>query len=78
MQTGPEANPATFTVSTGSFPGVRRRRRGADHPPLSTAEDANGLQLYLRLPSVGAMACHAVTFTFIYLRKYLSFVYGPG
>jgi hypothetical protein len=38
VQTGPEAHPASCTMGTGSFPGVKRPGRGADHPPLSSAE----------------------------------------
>ena len=33
VQTGPEAHPASCTMNTGSFPGVKRQRRGVDHPP---------------------------------------------
>ena len=32
-QTGPGAYPAPCTMGTGSFPGVKRPGRGADHPP---------------------------------------------
>lgn len=39
------------------------------HPPLSSAEGANGLELYLRLPSANAKACHGSTFTFTYNLK---------
>jgi hypothetical protein len=34
VQTGPEAHPASCTMGTRSFPGVKRPGRGADHPPL--------------------------------------------
>jgi hypothetical protein len=37
-QTGPGAHPASCTMGTGSFPGVKRPGRGADHPPTSSAE----------------------------------------
>ena len=33
VQTGPGAYPASCTMGTGSFPGVKRPGRGADHPP---------------------------------------------
>ena len=33
IQTGPAAYPASCTMGTGSFPGVRQLGRGADHPP---------------------------------------------
>jgi hypothetical protein len=38
VQTGPEAHPASCTMGTGSFPGVKRPGRGADHPLSSSAE----------------------------------------
>jgi hypothetical protein len=38
VQTGPEAHPASYTMGTGSFPGVKRPGHGAEHPPASTAE----------------------------------------
>jgi hypothetical protein len=38
VQTGPEAHPASCTMGTGSFPGVKRSGRGADHSPPSSAE----------------------------------------
>jgi hypothetical protein len=34
FRTNPGAHPASCTIGTGSFPRVKRRRRGADHPPL--------------------------------------------
>jgi hypothetical protein len=33
VQTGPGAHPASYTMVTASFPGVKRPRRGAGHPP---------------------------------------------
>ena len=33
VQTGPEAHPASCTMGTGSFLGVKRPGRGAVHPP---------------------------------------------
>ena len=33
VQTGPGAHPVSCTMGTGSFPGVKRSERGADHPP---------------------------------------------
>jgi hypothetical protein len=34
VQTGPEAHPNFCAMCTGSFPGVKRPERGADHPTL--------------------------------------------
>ena len=33
VQTGPGAHPASYTMGTGSFPGVKRPGCGVDHPP---------------------------------------------
>jgi hypothetical protein len=38
IQTGPGAHPASCTMGTDSFPGVRRPGRGADHPHPPSAE----------------------------------------
>jgi hypothetical protein len=46
-QTGPGANPASYTMGTGSFPGVKRPGRGVDHPPASSAEVKERVELYL-------------------------------
>jgi hypothetical protein len=37
--TSRQAHPASCTMGIGSFPGVKRPGRGADHPPPSSAED---------------------------------------
>ena len=33
VQTGPVAQPASYTMGTGSFPEVKRPGRGVEHPP---------------------------------------------
>jgi len=33
VQTGPGAYPASYTMGTGSFQGVKQPMRGVDHPP---------------------------------------------
>ena len=38
VQTGSGAHPASYTMGTGSFPGVKRPGRGVNHPPPSSAE----------------------------------------
>jgi hypothetical protein len=38
VQTGPGAHPASYTMGTGSFPGVKRPGRGINQPPPSSAE----------------------------------------
>ena len=34
IRTGPGAHPASYTMGTGFFLGVKRPGRGADHPPI--------------------------------------------
>jgi hypothetical protein len=41
VQTGLGAHPASCTMGNGSFPGVKRPGRDADHPPTSSAEVTN-------------------------------------
>jgi hypothetical protein len=38
VQTGPAAHPASCTVNTGSFSGIKRPERGVEHAPLYSAE----------------------------------------
>ena len=38
----PGAYPASYRMCTGSLPGVKRPRRGADHPPHLSAEVMKG------------------------------------
>ena len=42
VQTCLGAHPASCTMRTGSFPGVKRPGRGADHSPSSSAEVTKG------------------------------------
>ena len=47
VQTGPGAHPASYTMGTGSFPGVKRPGRGVDRPPPSSAKVKERVELYL-------------------------------
>ena len=51
VQTGPGARPTSCITGTGSFPGVKRPGRGADHPHPSSAEVKERVELYLYSPS---------------------------
>jgi hypothetical protein len=51
VQTGLGAHPASYTVDTGSFPGVKWPVRGVDHPPPSSAKFNGRVELYLYSPS---------------------------
>jgi len=50
IQTGSEAHPASYTMGTGSFPGVKQPGRGVDHPLPSSAEVKERVELYLYSP----------------------------
>ena len=45
------AHPASYTMDTGSFQGVKRPGRGVDHLPQSSAEVKESVELYLYNPS---------------------------
>jgi hypothetical protein len=51
VQNGPGAYPGSCTMGTESFPGVTRPGRGVDHPPPSSAEVKERVELYLYSPS---------------------------
>jgi len=65
VQTDPEAHPASYTMGTGSFPGLKRPGRGVDHPPTSSAEVKERVELYLYSPLWAFVTCYRVNFTFI-------------
>jgi len=46
----PELHPASCKIGTASSSGVKRSELGADHLPASSAEVANGLELYSASP----------------------------
>jgi len=46
IQTGTAAYPASYTMGAGSLPGVKRPGRGIDHPPPSTAEVKERVEIY--------------------------------
>jgi len=47
VQTGPGVHPDSYVMGTGSFPGVKRPGRGADHPPPSSAEVKRKVELQI-------------------------------
>jgi hypothetical protein len=63
VQTIPAAHPASYAMSTGSFPGVMRPGCGVNHPLPSSARVKERVELCLFLPSPGAfMACYYLSF----------------
>ena len=51
VQTGTGAHPASCTMGTGSFPGVKRLGRDVDHPPPSKCRGHERVGLYFYSPS---------------------------
>jgi len=51
VQTGPGAQPASYTMGTGCFQGVKRPGRGVDHPLPSSAEVEERVEIYIYSPS---------------------------
>jgi hypothetical protein len=51
FQTSPGAHPASYTMGTRSFPGVKRPGCGIDHPPPSSAKVKERVELYFYSPS---------------------------
>ena len=47
VQPGPRAHPASYTMGTGSFAGVKWPGYGVDHPPPSSAEVKVRVELHL-------------------------------
>jgi hypothetical protein len=47
VQTGPGAHPASYTMGTGSFPGIKRQERGVNHPSPSRTEVKETVEIYL-------------------------------
>jgi len=50
VQTGPRAHPAPYTRCTVSFPGIKLPERGVDHPPPSSTEVKERIELHLYYP----------------------------
>ena len=62
----PGAHPACCTMGTGSFPGVKRPGRGADHPPPTKCRGQERVGLYLYSPSGPQWPATGRNFTFIF------------
>ena len=65
VQTGPAARPPSYTMGTGSFPGVKRPGRGVDHPPHLTPRWKKEYG-YTSTPLWAFEACYRVKFTFTF------------
>ena len=56
VQTGPAVHPASYIMGTGSFPGVKRLRRGVGHP-LHLAPRLKKEYSYTSTPLWAFVAC---------------------
>jgi hypothetical protein len=65
IQTGAGAHPASYTMGTGSFLGVKRPRHGVNHLPPSSTKVKERVELYLYSPSVPSW--QAVGWIFMYI-----------
>jgi hypothetical protein len=63
VQTGPGVHPASYTMRTGLIRGEKRVGCGVNHPPPSSAEVKERVELYLYSPSLVFMAGYNVNFT---------------
>jgi hypothetical protein len=69
VQSGLGAHPTSYTMGTGSFPGIKRPGRGVDHPPPSSAEVIERVQLNIHLlPLWAVVAFSRMSFTFTLVR----------
>jgi len=66
VQTGHGVYLASYTMGTGSFPGVKRPGRGVDHLSSSSAEVKEQIELLLYSLLGDFVACSREKFTLLY------------
>jgi hypothetical protein len=54
VQTGSGAHPAPYPGTGGSFTGVKRPEREADHSPTFSAKVKECVELYLHIPNTSS------------------------
>jgi hypothetical protein len=64
-----EPHPTSYTIRIGSYPGVKRPGRGVNHPPSSSAEVKETVELYLCSSFWAFVACLRVKCTFTFTRN---------
>lgn len=47
VQTGPTTHPASYTMDTGPIPRAKQLEHDIDHPPLSSTQVTEIVELYL-------------------------------
>jgi hypothetical protein len=73
VQTGPGAQPASYTIDTGSFPGVIQPRRWPPNP--SEVEVKRSVELYIYSPSGLSYPLLEWTLFYLYLYLYFSIIW---
>ena len=68
LQTGPGSNPAFYKMGTGSFPWVNWPLRGVNHPPPSSTEVKERVDL---LPLWAFVDSSGVNINYIYIYIYM-------
>jgi hypothetical protein len=63
VQTSLGAQPASCIIYMGPFPGVKRLGRGVDHPPPSSGEVKERINLYVYYTSGPSRGCSRVNCT---------------
>jgi hypothetical protein len=82
VQTGPGAHLTSYTMGTGSFPGVKRAGRGVDHPTPSSAEinplspELNPICYLLALLAHDFLHVSRIRVKSLTLRLLMSYIYG--
>ena len=68
VRTGSGDHPASYTIVTGSFSGLKRLGSGVEHPSTSKAEVKERV-VYIYSPICAFMACSRVTFYLLFSAK---------
>jgi hypothetical protein len=63
-------HPASYTMGTGSFPGVQRQGCSVDHPPTSNAKVKESKKSVPLLHFWAFVACYRVKFTFTFTLRF--------
>jgi hypothetical protein len=68
VKTGPGAHPTFRTMDTGSFPGVQRRGRGADHTTLLVPRSRKSRAILLPPPPSLSALWSVTEYLYFYIR----------
>ena len=71
VQTGPGAHPASYTMGTGSLPGIKRAGGLVLATHSHLAPRLKEEYSYTSVPLWAFVACYRVTFTFYFTQKFI-------